>query len=79
MICAAGALNSHATSIGFKWGLCRSLTEVALDDLDLTREQPFAHVLAEHQRVCVVEGDELATKLDICLERVLRREDGRTQ
>jgi len=26
--------DSHATSIGFKWGVCRSLTEVALDDLD---------------------------------------------
>jgi hypothetical protein len=25
---------SHATSIGFKWGVCWSLTEVALDDLD---------------------------------------------
>ena len=25
---------SHATSIGFKWGFSRSLTEVALDDLD---------------------------------------------
>ncbi|HEY1536472.1 MAG TPA: hypothetical protein VGF76_20770, partial [Polyangiaceae bacterium] len=25
---------SHATSIVFKWVVCRSLTEVALDDLD---------------------------------------------
>jgi len=27
---------SHATSIGFKWGGCRSLTGLALDDLDPT-------------------------------------------
>ena len=38
---------SHATSIGFKWGVCWSLTEVALDDLDpyrsiLVYNCPFA-------------------------------------
>jgi len=26
--------DSHATSVVFKWGVCRLLTEVALDDLD---------------------------------------------
>jgi len=26
--------DSHAASIVFKWGVCRSLAEVALDDLD---------------------------------------------